>query len=310
LGGAPVPGPAPVTTVPSLAVAPDGTLGVTFYDHRYDAGQTPSKFTDFWFRHSQDGGQTWQEEHLSGPFFSSYRGVSVSSYPRSIIPLLDGFATAFTLGLKVSPGSGQGLPHPPTGVFYSKLSLDMKLASEHGVVSRKVHGDAGTFDLDLPLSGTPGIECRSGGATNDYTLVFTFVNELASVGRASVTGRAAATVANSAIDNSHPHQYIVNFTGVSNAQYVTVTLTNVTDSAGNFSTAVSATMGVLIGDVNADGGASNLDVSLVKAKVAAGATVDSSNFRDDVNADGGFGNLDVSLTKAQVAAGAQLPTPP
>src|SRR5439155_5542547 len=41
------------------------------------------------------------------------------------------------------------------------------------VVSRKVHGSAGTFDVDLPLSGAHGIECRSGGANNDYTLVFT-----------------------------------------------------------------------------------------------------------------------------------------
>ena len=31
------------------------------------------------------------------------------------------------------------------------------------VVSRKVHGGAGIFDINLPLTGAPGIECRSGG---------------------------------------------------------------------------------------------------------------------------------------------------
>ena len=31
------------------------------------------------------------------------------------------------------------------------------------VVSRKVHGAAGTLDIPLPLTGAPGIECRSGG---------------------------------------------------------------------------------------------------------------------------------------------------
>src|SRR5207253_8431742 len=31
------------------------------------------------------------------------------------------------------------------------------------VVSRKSHGTAGTFGIDLPLTGNPGIECRSGG---------------------------------------------------------------------------------------------------------------------------------------------------
>ena len=41
-------------------------------------------------------------------------------------------------------------------------------------VSRKVHGAAGTFDINLPLTGNPGIECRSGGGGNNYQLVLTF----------------------------------------------------------------------------------------------------------------------------------------
>jgi hypothetical protein len=32
-----------------------------------------------------------------------------------------------------------------------------------GAVSRKTHGEAGAFDVDLPLSGSPGIDPRSGG---------------------------------------------------------------------------------------------------------------------------------------------------
>ncbi len=36
-----------------------------------------------------------------------------------------------------------------------------------GAVSRKVHGSAGPFDVDLPLSGSPGIECRHGGCQWD-----------------------------------------------------------------------------------------------------------------------------------------------
>ena len=35
-------------------------------------------------------------------------------------------------------------------------------------VSRKTHGNAASLDINLPLSGTPGIDCRSGGATSDY----------------------------------------------------------------------------------------------------------------------------------------------
>src|SRR4029077_18618769 len=51
-------------------------------------------------------------------------------------------------------------------------------------VSRKVHGAAGTFDVPLPLSGAPAVECRNTGG--NHTFVFTFNNSLAS-GSAAVT---------------------------------------------------------------------------------------------------------------------------
>jgi hypothetical protein len=108
----------------------------------------------------------------------------------------------------------------------------------NAVVSRKVHGSAGTFDVDLPLTGSPGIECRSGGANSDYTLVFTFANPLTSVSGANVT-TGTGSVATANIDSNDAHNYIVNLTGVTNTQTITVSLTNVTDSAGNFSSALS-----------------------------------------------------------------------
>ncbi len=66
------------------------------------------------------------------------------------------------------------------------------------VVSRKIHGGAGTFDINLPLTGNPGIECRSGGATNDYQLVFTFpsavtfTNAAVTAGAGQLAAAAAA----------------------------------------------------------------------------------------------------------------------
>jgi hypothetical protein len=42
------------------------------------------------------------------------------------------------------------------------------------VASRKTHGGVGIFDLDLPPTGNPGIECRSGGVNGDYTVVVFF----------------------------------------------------------------------------------------------------------------------------------------
>jgi hypothetical protein len=170
------------------------------------------------------------------------------------------------------------------------------------VVSRMTHGSAGTFDIDLPLIGNRGIECRSGGPSSDYTLIFTFVNTLASVGAASVTS-GTGTVAGSNTDSSDAHNYIVNLTGVSNAQVITVSLSNVTDSASNFSSTVSVSMGVLIGDTNADGFVNSADISQTKSQ--SGNGVRDSNFREDLNADGFINSADISLVKSK--SGTALP---
>jgi len=46
--------------------------------------------------------------------------------------------------------------------------------------SRKTHGGAGTFDVSLPLTGDVGVECRSGGATNDYQMIINFASSVRS----------------------------------------------------------------------------------------------------------------------------------
>jgi hypothetical protein len=89
----------------------------------------------------------------------------------------------------------------------------------------------------------------------------------------------------------------VNLTGVTNAQVIKVSLTNVTDSAGNFSSAVSATMGALIGDVNASGRVDAADVSLVRQQTLQSIT--SSNFRQDINVSGRIDAADVSIARQQ-----------
>jgi hypothetical protein len=162
------------------------------------------------------------------------------------------------------------------------------------VVSRKIHGSAGTFDVDLPITGTPSIECRSGGTTNDYTLVFAFTNPLASVAGATVSS-GTGTVSSRGVDSTDAHNYIVNLTGVSNAQYLTVTLTNVSDSVGNFSSSVPASIGILVGDVNASGVVTSGDTNLCKAQALQPVT--NANFRNDINASGSITTGDVNIIK-------------
>jgi Tol biopolymer transport system component len=166
----------------------------------------------------------------------------------------------------------------------------------NSVVSRKVHGTAGTFDVALPLTGSPGIECRSGGANGDYALVFTFSNTLTSVTGASISS-GAGSVSSRNIDSTDAHNYIVNLTGVANAQYITVSLANVTDSAGDASSTVSAQMGVLIGDTTADRFVNSADISQTKSQ--SGQAVTASNFREDVNTDGFLNSADISLVKSR-----------
>ena len=164
------------------------------------------------------------------------------------------------------------------------------------VVSRKTHGGAGTFDINLPLTGNVGVECRSGGATNDYQMVISFATPV-TVGGASVTS-GTGSVSSFSVSGS---QVTVNLTGVTNAQRITVTLSSVND--GTHTGNVPVSMGVLVGDVNGNAVVNASDVSLTKSQV--GQAVSSSDFREDVNANGVINSVDVALVKAKV--GTALP---
>jgi hypothetical protein len=176
-------------------------------------------------------------------------------------------------------------PHP----------LTLKLQS---VVSRKTHVSAGIFDINLPLAGPTGIECRNGV----HTLIFTFGRDLDSVGSVSVTEGSATPDGDM---GPGPNQYTVTLTGiVPNAQYITVTLNNVEDVSGATFNA-SGRMGVLLGDTNATGGVNATDIGEVKTQ--AGEAVTQSNFRTDLIVSGHVNASDVGSVKA--AAGTVLPPP-
>jgi hypothetical protein len=161
--------------------------------------------------------------------------------------------------------------------------------------SRKIHGST-PFDVDL-LNASPGIECRSPGATGtpgvDYKMVFTFVNNLTSCGTASTGSLSSGPNAN---------QCTVDLIGVTNQQSVTVTLNNVLDSQNNTGN-VAGTMGVLLGDTTGNGSVNASDISQTKAQ--SGQVATSSNFRTDVNVNGLINSSDISLVKSK--SGTALP---
>jgi uncharacterized delta-60 repeat protein len=165
------------------------------------------------------------------------------------------------------------------------------------VVSRKAHGGVGTFDINLPLTGSSGVECRSGGANNDYQVVLTFPGAVTFTA-ASVTSGIGSLSSSS---GSGTTTLTANLTGVTNAQRIIVTLVGVSDgtNTGN----LSVPMGMLLGDVTGGGSVNSTDIS--QTKLQSGQAVTNANFREDVNASGSINATDVSSVKLK--SGTALP---
>jgi hypothetical protein len=164
-------------------------------------------------------------------------------------------------------------------------------------VSRKQHGAAGTFDLNLPMSGPSGVECRSSGGT--HTIIFTFNNNVMSGGVKIDSGIASP---GAAIFSGHT--MTVTLSNVADAQMVMMRFAGVVDEFGQtLAEGISVPIGFLFGDTNGSRSVSAADVSQVKAE--SGQPVTASNFRADVTANGAINAADLGAVKAQ--SGAVLP---
>jgi hypothetical protein len=185
------------------------------------------------------------------------------------------------LGL-ANPSNVTCLPAPPNPI---------------SAVSRKVHGGAGTFDIQL-LPPAAGIECRVGQGANgkDHQVVITFPVPV------TVSGATVSSSDNQATASppmgSGTAIITVNLHNVNNAQRLTITLIDVSSGAGDLGN-VSIPMAVLAGDVNATGLVDSGDVFLVRQQTGQGTT--ASNFRDDVNASGLIDSGDVFVTRQHTA---------
>jgi hypothetical protein len=166
-------------------------------------------------------------------------------------------------------------------------------------VSRKTHGTAGNFDVDLPLTGQPGIECRTGGPPKNHTVVVTFAVPV-SVTNVTVTPGAGGTGSSSGFSVNNT-QVTVHLTNVSNAQTLSINLIGVTGGANSGN--VSIPMSVLAGDTTANGRVNSSDISQTQSQ--SGQQVTFSNFREDVTVNGFINSSDISFVQAQ--SGTALP---
>jgi hypothetical protein len=267
----------------SLSVAPNGRIDAVWLDTRNAANNTDSQL---FYSYSTDGGNTWSANVSVSNSFNPFLGYPNQNKMGDYITI-------------VSDSLGGNVAYCATlnneeDIYYVRVAPGVPVAQN--AFSRKTHGGAGTFDVPLPLTGNVGIECRSGGATNDYQMIVNFATSV-TVGSASVTS-GTGSVSSVSVSGS---QVTVNLTGVTNVQKITVTLMNVNDGTNTGDIPIS--MGVLVGDVNSNATVNASDVSLTKSQV--GNPVSGSNFREDVNANGTISSTDVALVKSNV--GTALP---
>jgi hypothetical protein len=105
---------------PAIAVDARGTVGVIWYDNRNDRPGDAARTTDVWFAHSADGGSSWSQTHVAGPFdfrtalrpsgdlrLGEYQGLSGLRGR--------GFAAVFT---QAAPQAKDG----PTDIFFARIA--------------------------------------------------------------------------------------------------------------------------------------------------------------------------------------------
>jgi hypothetical protein len=95
---------------PAIAVDARGTVGVLWYDVRNDRPGDAVLTTDVWFARSRDGGTTWRQFHLAGPFdLRAAPNHRLGEY-QGIAGLRRGFAAVLTMA---APQAANG----PSDIF-------------------------------------------------------------------------------------------------------------------------------------------------------------------------------------------------
>jgi hypothetical protein len=215
--------------------------------------------------------------------------------------------TASTMTLQAQANS---VPRDSTtgfgGVFFNLIDVGQGYVFDPilvGAVSRKTHGTAGTFDIDL-MPPSSGIECRAGGANGDYQVVVTFATPV-TLSSASAVPASGGTASVSGSPSVSGNQVTINLTNVSNAQRFNINLIGVNDGTG--ARDISVPMAVLIGDTTGNGVVNSSDIAQTQSQ--SGQPVNNqegtSNFREDVTANGQINSSDIALVQSK--SGTALP---
>jgi hypothetical protein len=166
--------------------------------------------------------------------------------------------------------------------------------------SRKVHGAAGTFDLPLSAVMTdPTTEPRQGPTVD---LVFRFDKPMTLTGATfSIPEGTAGFAGASAVGND----IVLNFSGVADQQYLTISLVSFQAVDGGAGGPATVRLGLLAGDVSQSRVVTVADLGLVNAQLAQPVT--AANYLKDVNASGTLSVADKGITNSKLTH--NLPAP-
>jgi hypothetical protein len=212
-----------------------------------------------------------------------------------------GPATSFGF---VASWSGHGYGFNPTGAQLPIFAPNAPALTPYAV-SRKNHVAPylhipAFITCDTPIN--PGVECRTGGVSGVHQLVIDFPKNV-TLNPPSGTPAVRVSSGTGSISGFYVinNEVIVNLTGVTNAQTITVILSQVSDGTNTADVVVPAKF--LLGDTNGNGAVNSTDVS--QTKLQSGQAVTNTNFRTDINLSGSINATDVSLVKSKT--GTALP---
>ena len=159
--------------------------------------------------------------------------------------------------------------------------------------SRKTHGGAGTFDVNMPALNGMGIECRAPGAGNSHQIVFTFTNPVTLAGADAMPGTNHTGSVSGAPVVSGNH-VTVNLKDVTNAQRLVLHLSGVSD--GTITNDFFVPIAVLLGDVNGSDCTDSGDQMVVRNNSVS--IPNASTFRYDVNGSGRIDSGDQTVVRS------------
>jgi Big-like domain-containing protein len=304
-------------------IAPTQRLSTTshlIFWHRF---QFESGFDGGVVEVSTDGGSTWVDAIAGGGSFvtGAYNGTISPSFGSPIAgraAWTAGDATAAMSKVEINLGAFAGLDVrvrfrlacdpfaagslPGVGWWIDDVQFTNTVVEGPcpTVVSRKTHGTS-DFDITLPASGTPAIECRSGGASNVFTLIYTLNGNISATGSASV--RQGTATPGTPTLGPNANQITVPLTNVANAQHLIVALDGVQDATGAILDNLVARMDVLLGDTTGNGAVNSSDIAQTQSQ--SGQLVTSFNFREDVTVSGSINSSDIALVQSK--SGTALP---